>query len=95
MPKDQIEKGQTEAAVLFRPGRLGALTLPNRVIMAPLTRNRAGRDGVPGPLNVEYYRQRASAGLIITEATDISPQARGYPDTPGFTAAIRLWAGAG
>ncbi|MDJ0944030.1 MAG: alkene reductase [Kiloniellales bacterium] len=84
MPKDQIEKGQTEAAVLFRPGRLGALTLPNRVIMAPLTRNRTGRDGVPGPLNVEYYRQRASAGLIITEATDISPQARGYPDTPGI-----------
>ena len=84
MPKDQIEASQSDAAVLFRPGRLGDLTLPNRVIMAPLTRNRAGRDGVPGPLNVAYYRQRASAGLIITEATDISPQARGYPDTPGI-----------
>ena len=84
MPKDQIEASQADAAVLFQPGRLGDLTLPNRVIMAPLTRNRAGRDGVPGPLNVEYYRQRASAGLIITEATDISAQARGYPDTPGI-----------
>ena len=84
MPKDQTEAHQPDAAVLFQPGRLGDLTLPNRVIMAPLTRNRAGRDGVPGPLNVEYYRQRASAGLIITEATDISPQARGYPDTPGI-----------
>ncbi len=84
MPKDQTEASQADAGVLFQPGRLGDLTLPNRVIMAPLTRNRAGRDGVPGPLNVAYYRQRASAGLIITEATDISPQARGYPDTPGI-----------
>ncbi len=84
MPKDQIEARRSDAGVLFQPGRLGDLILPNRVIMAPLTRNRAGRDGVPGPLNVEYYRQRASAGLIITEATDISPQARGYPDTPGI-----------
>ena len=84
MPKDQTKARQPDAAVLFQPGRLGDLTLPNRVIMAPLARNRAGRDGVPGPLNVEYYRQRASAGLIITEATDISPQARGYPDTPGI-----------
>lgn len=87
MPRDDA-KTRSEAAEgvarLLEPAQLGALTLPNRVIMAPLTRNRAGRDGVPGPLNVEYYRQRASAGLIITEATDISAQARGYPDTPGI-----------
>ena len=80
MPRD----AQDQTAVLFQPVRVGDLTLPNRVIMAPLTRNRAGRDGVPGPLNAEYYRQRASAGLIITEATDITAAARGYPDTPGI-----------
>jgi N-ethylmaleimide reductase len=69
---------------LFTPLQLGPLTLPNRIIMAPLTRNRSTLEGVPQPLNVEYYRQRASAGLILTEATCIAPTAIGYPLTPGI-----------
>lgn len=62
--------------------------------MAPLTRNRASREGVPGPLQVEYYRQRAGAGLIITEATCISPEGVGYPFTPGLWNGIQVggWA---
>ena len=75
---------------LFTPLQLGALTLPNRLVMAPLTRNRASRSGVPGPLQVEYYRQRASAGLIISEATRISPQGIGYPFTPGIWSAEQV-----
>ena len=63
---------------------LGALTLPNRVIMAPLTRGRADREGVHGALAVEYYRQRASAGLIISEATGISREGLGWPNAPGL-----------
>lgn len=69
---------------LFTPLTLGPLTLPNRLAMAPLTRNRSTPEGVPHELNVEYYRQRAGAGLLITEATCISPQAIGYPLTPGI-----------
>lgn len=69
---------------LFSPVRLGALSLPNRVVMAPLTRSRAGRGDVPGPMNAEYYAQRASAGLIISEATQISGQGKGYAWTPGI-----------
>ncbi|QCO67563.1 alkene reductase [Luteimonas yindakuii] len=63
----------------------GALALPNRVVMAPLTRSRAGQPGdVPTALNAEYYAQRASAGLIVSEATQISPQGQGYAWTPGI-----------
>lgn len=71
---------------LFTPLRLGALELGHRVVMAPLTRMRSRQPGdVPHAMNVEYYRQRASAGgLIITEATNISEQARGYPGVPGI-----------
>jgi N-ethylmaleimide reductase len=69
---------------LFTPLALGPLTLPNRLAMAPLTRNRSTREGVPQPLNVEYYRQRASAGLLISEGTCIAPEAVGYPLTPGI-----------
>lgn len=69
---------------LFDPIRLGALVLPNRIVMAPLTRNRAVAGLKPGPLTVEYYRQRATAGLIITEATQVSPMGQGYLDTPGI-----------
>ncbi|CAO3438159.1 alkene reductase [Azospirillum doebereinerae] len=71
---------------LFTPTRLGALSLGHRVVMAPLTRMRASQPGdVPQAMNVAYYRQRASlGGLIITEATDISAQARGYPGVPGI-----------
>lgn len=69
---------------LFTPIQLGPITLKNRLVMAPLTRNRSTREGIPQPLNVEYYRQRAGAGLIITEATCIAPEGVGYPLTPGI-----------
>lgn len=69
---------------LFSSYKLGDLNLPSRIVMAPLTRMRAGEGNVPQPMNVEYYRQRSSAGLIITEATQISPQGVGYPHTPGI-----------
>ena len=68
---------------LFSPTTIGAFNVSNRIVMAPLTRARAGMDGVPSPLAVEYYRQRASAGLIISEATNVSRQGRGYAFTPG------------
>jgi N-ethylmaleimide reductase len=68
---------------LFAPTQIGALKLANRMVMAPLTRNRAGPGLVPGEFAAEYYAQRASAGLVITEATQISEQAQGYVDTPG------------
>ena len=67
------------------PIKLGPITLPNRLVMAPLTRNRAVPPGmVPSPLAVEYYGQRASAGLLITEASQVSQQGQGYQDTPGI-----------
>lgn len=69
---------------LFTPLQLGALWLPNRIVMPPLTRMRAGAGGVPSPLTAEYYAQRASAGLIITEATAVSVQGHGYPAMPGM-----------
>ena len=69
---------------LFQPYPLGPLILANRIVMAPLTRNRAGAGLVPSALAATYYAQRASAGLIITEATQASAQAQGYQDTPGL-----------
>ena len=69
---------------LFQPTRIGALELANRVVMAPLTRSRAGAGLVPSAMAAEYYGQRASAGLIITEATQVSTLAQGYVDTPGI-----------
>ncbi|HEB82766.1 MAG TPA: alkene reductase [Gammaproteobacteria bacterium] len=69
---------------LFSPVKLGNLTLNNRMVMAPMTRNRAGEGNVPQAINVEYYRQRATAGLIITEAAQVSPEGVGYPGTPGI-----------
>ncbi|NUU38077.1 alkene reductase, partial [Pseudomonas sp. C2B4] len=69
---------------LFTPTRLGAIDVRNRIAMAPLTRSRASMDGVQTPLAIEYYAQRATAGLIITEATNISRQGRGYAYTPGI-----------
>jgi N-ethylmaleimide reductase len=69
---------------LFEPLKLGPITLPNRFVMAPLTRNRAVDGLVPSPLAVEYYGQRASAGLLITEASQVSQQGQGYQDTPGI-----------
>lgn len=70
--------------MLFSSYQLGSLTLPNRIIMAPLTRCRALANGCPNKLTALYYQQRASAGLIISEATCISPQAKGYAFTPGI-----------
>ena len=69
---------------LFSPISLGPLELPNRIFMAPLTRCRALAGNVPNELNAEYYGQRASAGLIISEATSVTPRGYGYPNTPGI-----------
>ena len=69
---------------LFDPITLGAIKAPNRILMAPLTRGRATRSYVPTPLMAEYYSQRASAGLIISEATGISQQGLGWPNAPGL-----------
>ncbi len=69
---------------LFDPLKVGDLTLPNRIIMAPLTRCRAGRGRIPSKLMADHYVQRASAGLILSEATSVSPMGVGYPDTPGI-----------
>jgi N-ethylmaleimide reductase len=79
---------------LFTPARMGDLDLPNRIVMAPLTRMRAGSiDHVPTALQAEYYAQRASAGLIVAEATAISPDGFGWADTPGLWSAgqVRGW----
>ncbi|MBM3609056.1 MAG: alkene reductase, partial [Alphaproteobacteria bacterium] len=72
---------------LFDPLRLGELDLPNRIIMAPMTRSRAQADGCAPEIVADYYRQRASAGLILSEAIYISPMAKGYVRTPGLATA--------
>src|SRR6201992_1352261 len=74
----------SQPSQLLEPYKLGPITLPNRFVMAPLTRNRAVAGLVPAPLAIEYYGQRASAGLLITEASQISQQGQGYQDTPGI-----------
>lgn len=71
-------------SILFQPLKVGELTLPNRIIMAPLTRQRAGSERVPNEMMREYYTQRAGAGLILTEATSIDPMGVGYKDSPGI-----------
>lgn len=76
---------------LFTPLKVGAFTAPNRIFMAPLTRLRSIEPGdIPTPLMVEYYRQRASAGLIISEATQISAQAKGYAGAPGLHSPVQV-----
>lgn len=77
-------------ATLFDPVRVGEIDLANRVVMAPLTRNRAAAGQVPSELAVEYYRQRAGAGLIISEATQVCPEGQGYLDTPGIHSAEQV-----
>lgn len=78
------------SVTLFDALRIGPYTLKNRVLMAPLTRMRAGQPGdIPTALMAEYYRQRAGAGLVITEATQISPEGKGYADTPGLYSAAQ------
>lgn len=81
-------------SALFTPFSLGALRLPHRVVMAPMTRNRAEAQGLATPLMAEYYAQRASAALIVSEATQIAPEGVGYPSTPGIhdAAQVRAWA---
>jgi 2,4-dienoyl-CoA reductase-like NADH-dependent reductase (Old Yellow Enzyme family) len=78
---------------LFQPAQLGAVAIPNRVLMAPLTRGRARPDGVPTPIMETYYRQRATAGLIISEATAISPEGLGWFGAPGIwsTEQVEAW----
>ena len=78
---------------LFDPIRLGAIAAPNRILMAPLTRARATREHVPTPIMADYYRQRAGAGLIISEATGISREGLGWPYAPGIWTAeqVEAW----
>jgi N-ethylmaleimide reductase len=76
---------QHSTPILFTPFQLGPIMLPNRIVMAPMTRSRAGQPGdAPTALNARYYAQRASAGLIVTEATQISREGQGYAQTPGI-----------
>lgn len=75
---------------LFTPVTLGGLTLPNRLVMAPLTRSRSGRDGVPGDDVVEYYRQRASMGMLVTEGTYPSFNSQGYVRQPGLVTEAQI-----
>ena len=69
---------------LLDPIQVGDLHLPNRVFMAPLTRSRASAGRAPNDLMRDYYQQRATAGLILSEATSVTPMGVGYPDTPGI-----------
>lgn len=75
---------------LFTPVTVGALSLPNRIVMAPMTRNRAAAGDTPWAMNATYYQQRASAGLILTEASQICPEGKGYPKTPGIYSAEQI-----
>jgi N-ethylmaleimide reductase len=84
------ESTTIDTDLLFTPVRIGPLELANRVVMAPMTRNRAGAGDVPQAIAAEYYQQRASSGLIITEASQISPQGKGYPATPGIYSAAQV-----
>lgn len=81
---DPDRTGHRIPRTLLTPVHAGALVLPNRMVMAPMTRSRAGAGNVPTPMMVLYYSQRASAGLIVTEATQVSREGVGYPDTPGM-----------
>ncbi len=90
---DAPAKAGDYPAILFKPLKVGALELPNRVLMAPLTRDRSLIDGTPHEMAITYYRQRASAGLIISEGTSTGPLAKGYIDVPGIytDAHIAAW----
>ena len=71
-------------SVLFQPFRLHDMTLPNRIVLSPMTRARAGATRLPNKVMAEYYAQRSSAGLLITEATTISEEANGWNESPGI-----------
>ncbi len=77
-------------STLFSPWALGPIVLPNRIVMAPMTRSRAGADAVPTPIMAEYYAQRAAAGLLVTEGVAPSPNGRGYARTPGLWNAAQV-----
>jgi N-ethylmaleimide reductase len=83
-PTAATAKAAQAAEPLFEPYQLGPLHLSNRMVMAPMTRSRALAGNVPNPLAETYYRQRASAGLIVTEGSQVSPQGQGYIRTPGI-----------
>src|SRR5579863_7866571 len=87
MPRSTPLVGEAD---LFAPAQLGPYRLANRIVMAPLTRCRAQAGDVPSPFAPDYYRQRASAGLIIAEATQISQQGKGYAGTPGIYSAPQV-----
>lgn len=82
-PRDESSDGSPDRPLLT-PFDLGPYRLPSRVVMAPMTRNRAGEGNVPTEMNALYYRQRASAALILTEATPVEPRGHGYPGIPGL-----------
>ncbi len=90
MTRPMIPRGPD---AIFKPVRIGAMSLANRIVMSPMTRSRADEGLAPTAMNAEYYAQRATAGLIITEATQISAEAQGYIDTPGLytDAQVRGW----
>ena len=92
-PVSKEDRYAVPARSLTDPIRLGDIAAPNRILMAPLTRGRATRDHVPTPLMIDYYRQRASAGLIISEATGISQEGLGWPYAPGLwsEAQVAAW----
>lgn len=79
-----MKNTHSNTSILFSPIQIGSLELPNRIIMSPLTRCRASDDRVPTSIMAEYYAQRATAGLILSEATSIEPMGVGYPRTPGI-----------
>jgi N-ethylmaleimide reductase len=88
---EAVRTRQAPAELLFQPYKLGPLMLPHRIVMAPLTRSRARQPGnVPTSLNACYYAQRASAALIVSEATQVSMQGQGYAWTPGIHSRERV-----
>src|SRR5688500_16244343 len=88
---NQLERGETMTHDhLFTPHVFGDFTLPNRMVLAPMTRSRALAGNVPNPLAATYYAQRASAGLLISEGTQVSPQGVGYIRTPGIHSAAQV-----
>ena len=84
-----VDKGG-QGGVLFTELKFGRCTLPNRIVMSPMTRSRADENFAPPAMAVTYYTQRASAGLIVTEATQVSPQGVGYIRTPGIHSAEQV-----
>ena len=87
---DRAPDAGRDARNVFLPYELGDLALANRIVMAPMTRSRAIDGNVPNPIAATYYLQRASAGLIVTEATQVSPQGVGYVRTPGIHSAEQV-----